>query len=51
MDAWEKALEGQGEDAKVKGLVIEIENGKAIYDIDVENGENVKIDAESGEII
>lgn len=51
VDAMDKAIEGQGEKAWVKGYEIEIEDGKAVYDIDVENGQDVKIDATSGEII
>lgn len=50
-EAMNKALEGQGEKAWVKGYEIEIEDGKAVFDIDVENGKDVKIDATSGEII
>ena len=51
VDAMDKALEGQGEKAWVKEYEMKIEDGKAVYDIYVENGEDVKIDAESGEII
>lgn len=51
VDAMDKAIEDQGEKAWVKGYEIEIEDGKAVYDIDVENGQDVKIDATSGEII
>lgn len=50
VDAMEKALEGHDENEKVKEYEIKIEEGKAIYDIDLESGEKVKIDAESGEI-
>ena len=46
-----KALEGQKEDAWVVEYELEIDDGKAVYDIDVENGQDVKIDATSGEII
>lgn len=51
VDAMEKALEGHDENEKVKEYEIKIEEGKAIYDIDLESGEKVKIDAESGEIL
>lgn len=47
----EKALEGQADGVYVEGYELEVENGKAIYDIDLENAEDVKIDAASGEII
>lgn len=50
-DAMKKALEGQKEDAWVVEYELEIDDGKAVYDIDVENGQDVKIDATSGEII
>lgn len=47
----EKALEGQKEGAWVVEYELEIDDGKAVYDIDVENGEDVKVDATTGEII
>ncbi len=47
----EKDLEGHDENEKVKEYEIKIEEGKAIYDIDLESGEKVKIDAENGEIL
>lgn len=50
-DAMKKALEGQKEDAWVVEYELEIDDGKAVYDIDIENGQDVKIDATSGEII
>ena len=50
-EAMEKALEGQAENAWVVEYELEIEDGKAIYDIDIENGNDVKIDAVTGEII
>ena len=50
-DAMKKALEGQKEDAWVVEYELEIDDGKAIYDIDVENGQDIKIDAVTGEII
>lgn len=49
-EAMEKALEGQ-EGAWVKEYELEIENGKAIYDIDIEDGKDVKVDAATGEIL
>lgn len=50
-EAMEKALEGQKEGAWVVEYELEIDDGKAVYDIDVENGTDVKIDATTGEII
>ena len=49
-EAMEKALEGQ-EGAWVKEYELEIENGKAIYDIDIEDGKDIKIDAATSEIL
>lgn len=49
-EAMEKALEGQ-DGAWVKEYDLEVENGKAIYDIDIEDGKDVKIDAATGEIL
>lgn len=50
-EAMEKALEGQADGVYVEGYELEVENGKAIYDIDLENAEDVKIDAATGEIL
>lgn len=50
-EAMEKALEGQADSVYVKGYELEVENGKAVYDIDLENAEDVRIDAATGEII
>lgn len=50
-EAMEKALEGQADGVYVEGYELEVENGKAIYDIDLENASDVKIDAANGEII
>lgn len=50
-EAMEKALEGQKEGAWVVEYELEIDNGKAVYDIDIEDGEDVTIDATTGEII
>ena len=50
-EAMEKALEGQKEGAWVVEYELEIDDGKAVYDIDIEDGTDVKIDATSGEII
>ena len=50
-EAMEKALEGQAENAWVVEYELEIEDGRAVYDIDIENGDDVKIDATTGEII
>lgn len=49
-EAMEKALEGQ-EGAWVKEYELDIENDKAIYEIDIEDGKDVKIDATTGEIL
>lgn len=49
--AMEKALEGQKEGAWVVEYELETDDGKAVYDIDIEDGEDVKIDAMTGEII
>lgn len=51
VDAMDKALEGQDKKAWVKEYEIKIEDGKVVYDLDVENGQDVKIDATSGQII
>lgn len=50
-EAMEKALKGQKEGAWVVEYELEIDDGKAVYDIDVEDGEDVTIDATTGEII
>lgn len=50
-DAMKKALEGQKEDAWVVEYELEIDDGKAVYDIDVENGQDIKIDAVTGEML
>lgn len=50
-EAMEKALEGQAEGAWVKGYELDVENEKAVFEIDVESGDDVVIDAASGEII
>lgn len=50
-DAMKKALEGQKKDAWVVEYELEIDDGKAVYDIDVENGQDVKIDAVTGEML
>lgn len=49
--AMEKAMKGQAKGAWVKGYELKIENGKAVYEIDIAEGRDVKIDATSGEII
>lgn len=51
VDAMEKALENQAKGAWVKGYELKIENDKAIYDINIAEGKDVKIEAASGEII
>lgn len=50
-EAMEKALEGQAEGVYVEGYELEVENDKAVFGIDLENAEDVVIDAASGEII
>lgn len=47
----EKALEGQAEGAWIKGYELDVENERAVFEIDVESGDDVVIDAASGEII
>lgn len=49
--AMEKALEDQGENSKIEEYEIKIEDGKAIFDIEIENGKDLKMDATTGEII
>ena len=51
VDAMEKALENQAKGAWVRGYELKIENGKAIYDINIAEGRDIKIDAATGEII
>ena len=51
VDAWEKALEGQAEDVKVKEYELKIEDGKVVYEVELDNGKEVKIDATTGDII
>lgn len=51
VDAWEKALEGQAEDVKVKEYELKIEDGKTVYEVKLDNGKDVTIDAATGEII
>ena len=51
VDAWEKSLEGQAKDVKVKEYELKIEDGKVIYEVELDNGKDVKIDATTGEII
>ena len=50
-DAWEKSLEGEARDVKVKEYELKIEDGKVVYEIELDNGKDVKIDATTGEII
>lgn len=50
-DAWEKALEGQDEDVKVKEYELKIEDGKTVYEVELDNGKDLTIDATTGEII
>lgn len=49
--AMEKALEDQAKGARVKGYELRIEDGRAVYDMNIAEGKNVKIDATSGQII
>lgn len=51
VDAWEKSLKGQAEDVKVKEYELKIEDGKVVYEVELDNGKDVKIDATTGEII
>ena len=50
-DAMEKSLEGQARDVKVKEYELKIEDGKVVYDIELDNSKDVKIDATTGDII
>lgn len=50
-DAWEKALEDESRDVKVKEYELKIEDGKTVYEVELDNGKDVKIDAATGEII
>ena len=50
-DAWEKALEGEARDVKVKEYELKIEDNKTVYEVELDNGKGVKIDATTGEII
>lgn len=49
--AMEKALKDQAKGAWVKGYELRIEDGRAVYDINIAEGKDVKIDAASGQII
>src|SRR5699024_3151822 len=51
VDAMEKALEGQDEDVKIKEYELKIEDGKTVYEVELDNGKDVKIDATTGDII
>ena len=50
-EAMEKALEGQKEGAWVVEYELEVDDGKAVYEVDIEDGEDVTVDASTGEII
>lgn len=50
-EAMEKALEGKNKNRWIKGYELRIENRRAIYDIDIADSKNIKINAASGEII
>lgn len=50
-DAWEKALEDESRDVKVKEYELKIEDGKTVYEVELDNSKDVKIDATTGEII
>lgn len=50
-DAWEKSLEGEARDVKVKEYELKIEDNKTVYEVELDNGKDVKIDATTGEII
>ena len=51
VDAMEKSLEGQAEDVKVKEYELKIEDGKTVYEVELDNDKDVKIDATTGDII
>lgn len=50
-NAMEKALEDEARDVKVKEYELKIEDGKTVYEVELDNGKDVKIDATTGEII
>lgn len=51
VDAMEKALEGQDEGVQVKEYEIKIEDGKTVYEVELDNDKDVTIDATTGDII
>lgn len=51
VDAMEKALEDEARDVKVKEYELKIEDGETVYEVELDNGKDVKIDATTGEII
>ena len=51
VDAMEKALEDEARDVKVKEYELKMEDGKTVYEVELDNGKDVKIDATTGEII
>ena len=50
-EAMEIALKNENKGCWVKGYELRIENSKAVYDIDIADGKDIKIEAASGEII
>ena len=50
-DAWEKALEDESRNVKVKEYELKIEDGKTVYEVELDNGKDVKLDATTGERI
>ena len=51
VDAMEKALEGQDESVQVKEYELKIEDNKTVYEVELDNGKDLTIDATTGEII
>ena len=51
VDAMEKALEDEARDVKVKEYELKIEDDKTVYEVELDNGKDVKIDATTGETI
>ena len=51
LDAMDIAMQEASDGAYVKEWDLDTDNGRAIYEIEVENGEDFEIDAETGDIL
>lgn len=49
-EAIEKALATQAEGAYVEEWSLEVDDGRTVYELDIENGDDVEIDAMTGEV-